>query len=176
MLRNGRSPNSIRIYEYTQHDATLHSLFISGNCCTCFGWYFTHQQERIQLYLQHLVFITPLLLSATIMENWFECAVGGVCPLVFMFILNYALQPFKVYCAIWVRRSNYYHQASPHLSPHQSTQWRKVELWARNVQQFCLNADWHVTFRDLLHDVKLWHGTDGFTSPPKEGVPRIFLP
>ena len=26
----------------------------------------THHQERIQLYLQHLVFVTPLLLSATI--------------------------------------------------------------------------------------------------------------
>jgi hypothetical protein len=27
--------------------------------------------------------------------------------------------------------------------------------------------------RDLLHAVKLRHGTDGFTSPPKEGVLRI---
>jgi len=31
-------------------------------------------------------------------------------------------------------------------------------------------------FRDLLHAVKLRHGTDGFTSPLKEGVLRIFLP
>jgi len=30
----------IPIYGYTQQDATLHSLFISGNCSTCFGWYF----------------------------------------------------------------------------------------------------------------------------------------
>ena len=29
----------------------------------------THHQERIQLYLQHLVFVTPLLLSAAIMEE-----------------------------------------------------------------------------------------------------------
>ena len=28
--------------------------------------------------------------------------------------------------------------------------------------------------RDLLHAANLWHGTDGFTSPPKEGVLRIF--
>jgi hypothetical protein len=28
----------------------------------------THHQERIQLYLQHLVFVTPLLLSADIVE------------------------------------------------------------------------------------------------------------
>jgi hypothetical protein len=24
---------------YIQQDATLHSLFISRNCCTCFGWF-----------------------------------------------------------------------------------------------------------------------------------------
>jgi hypothetical protein len=30
----------IPVYVYIQQDATLHSLFISGNCCTCFGWYF----------------------------------------------------------------------------------------------------------------------------------------
>jgi hypothetical protein len=28
----------------------------------------THHQERIQLYIQHLVFVTPLLLSAAIVE------------------------------------------------------------------------------------------------------------
>jgi hypothetical protein len=141
---------------YIQQDAALHSLFISGNCSTCFGWYHnpssgaqttvstasrichtvtaicryrervgtglsvlchllvllgdltfmgpcivsifqytrisnkmqrytvylhletalhvsggntTHHQERIQLYLQHLVFVTPLLLSAAIVEE-----------------------------------------------------------------------------------------------------------
>jgi hypothetical protein len=29
----------------------------------------THHQERIQLYLQHLVFVTPLLLSDAIVEE-----------------------------------------------------------------------------------------------------------
>jgi len=38
------------------------ALHVSG--CT-----FTHHQERIQLYLQHLVFVTPLLLSAAIVEE-----------------------------------------------------------------------------------------------------------
>jgi len=41
--------------------------------------------------------------------------------------------------------------------------------------KFCLNTDSQVTFRDLLQAVKLRHGTDGFTSPPKEGVLRIFF-
>jgi hypothetical protein len=35
MWRTGWA-NSIR--KYIQQDATLHSLFISGNCSTCFGW------------------------------------------------------------------------------------------------------------------------------------------
>jgi hypothetical protein len=33
----------------------------------------------------------------------------------------------------------------------------------------------NVTFRELLHAANLRHGTDGFTSPPKEGVLRIFF-
>jgi hypothetical protein len=33
------------------------------------GGTYTHQQECIQLYLQHLVFVTPLLLSAAIVEE-----------------------------------------------------------------------------------------------------------
>jgi hypothetical protein len=83
---------------------------------------------------------------------------------------------FKAYFAIWVRCSNICHQASPHMSPRESTQRRKVELRARNVRKFCINADLHVTSRDLLHAVKLWHENDGFNSPPKEGVLRIFSP
>jgi hypothetical protein len=40
MWRIGRAPNSVHIYLYIQQDGKLHSLFISGNCSTCFGWYF----------------------------------------------------------------------------------------------------------------------------------------
>ena len=43
-------------------------------------------------------------------------------------------------------------------------------------EKFCLKMpDFHITFRDLLHAVNLRHGTNGFTSLPKEGVLRIFL-
>jgi hypothetical protein len=35
---------------------------------------------------------------------------------------------FKAYCAIWVRRSNFRHQASPRVPLRESTQRRKVEL------------------------------------------------
>ena len=37
-------------------------------------------------------------------------------------------------------------------------------------------ADFHVTFRDLLHATNPRHMTDGFTYRPKEGVLRIFGP
>jgi len=75
---------------------------------------------------------------------------------------------FKAYRAILVRRSNFRHQASPRVSPRDSTQRRKVELWARNVRKFCLNADFHVIFMERLDAVKLRHGTDVFTSPSEE--------
>jgi len=91
--------------------------------------------------------------------------------IIIIIIFNLHTAAFKAYCAIWVRSSNFRHQASPR----ESTQRRKVELWARNVREFCLNADLHFTFRDLLHAVKIRHGADGSTSPPKEGVLRIFF-
>jgi hypothetical protein len=36
-------------------------------------------------------------------------------------------------------------------------------------------CDFHGKCRDLLHAVNLRHGTDGFNSPPKEGMLRIIL-
>jgi hypothetical protein len=41
---------------------------------------------------------------------------------------------------------------------------------------FCLNADFHGTFRDLLHAANLRNGAHGFTSLPRESVLRIFPP
>ena len=47
----------------------------------------------------------------------------------------------------------------------------------KNVSpQFCLNVESHGPFRDLLRAAYLQHGTDDFTSPPKEGALRIFSP
>jgi len=54
---------------YIQKDATLHSLFISGNCSIFFsGGTSTNHQERKQLYLRHLLFVTLLLLPAAVVE------------------------------------------------------------------------------------------------------------
>jgi len=40
------------------------------------GVTFTHHQERIQLYLQNVVFVTPLLLPAAIVEE-FQLPIPG---------------------------------------------------------------------------------------------------
>ena len=53
---------------YIQQDATLHSLFYLETALHVSSGITTHHQERIQLYVQHLVFVTPLLISAAIVE------------------------------------------------------------------------------------------------------------
>jgi len=59
--------NNILIY--IQQDATLHRLFYLETALHVSGGTTTHHQERKQLHLQHLVFVTPLLLSAAIVEE-----------------------------------------------------------------------------------------------------------
>ena len=48
-----------------------------------------------------------------------------------------------------------------------------MELWARNCPVILLKFRLPLKFRDLLHAANLRQGTDGFTSPPKEGMLRI---
>jgi hypothetical protein len=47
------------------------------------------------------------------------------------------------------------------------------EKWLVNLT---CDSDYHVNHGVLLHAENLWHGTDGFTSPLKEGMLWIFLP
>ena len=49
-----------------------------------------------------------------------------------------------------------------------------MELWARKCPVILPKFRLPRKFRDLLHAANLRHGTDGFTSPLKEGVLRIF--
>jgi hypothetical protein len=53
---------SNKMQRYTVYLYLETALHVSGGTST-------HNQERIQLYLQHLVFVTPLLLSAAIVEQ-----------------------------------------------------------------------------------------------------------
>jgi hypothetical protein len=47
---------------FIQQDATLHSLFYLETALHVSVGTTTHHQERKQLYLQHLIFVIPLLL------------------------------------------------------------------------------------------------------------------
>ena len=53
---------SNKMQSYTINLYLETALHVSGGTST-------HHQERIQLYLQHLVFVTPLLLPAAIVEE-----------------------------------------------------------------------------------------------------------
>ena len=64
------------------------------------------------------------------------------------------------------------------VSPSETLVVKGGTTWGREMaDEFCLKMpDFHLTFRDLLHAVNLRHGTNGFTSLPKEGVLKIFSP
>jgi len=49
--------------------ATLHSLLYLKIAVHVSGVTCIHHQESIQLYLQHLIFVTPLLLPAAVVEE-----------------------------------------------------------------------------------------------------------
>ena len=59
----------VSILMYITQDATLHSLFYLETALHVSGGTITHLQEHKQLYLQHLVFVTLLFLSAAIVEE-----------------------------------------------------------------------------------------------------------
>jgi hypothetical protein len=65
---------------------------------------------------------------------------------------------------------------SPHAYNARDHQQGKGELVPRNVGIVLPpNSEFHAIWRDLLHAANLRHGTDGFTSPPKEGMLRFFF-
>jgi hypothetical protein len=70
MCRIGRAPNSIPIYSYIQQVQRYTVYLYLETVLHISGGTSTHHQERIQLYLQHLVFVTPLLLSDAIVEEF----------------------------------------------------------------------------------------------------------
>ena len=70
----------------------------------------------------------------------------------------------------------FHHQVTPRPPRHERSQWRKWELWARMLSSNFAEMTTSTPFRVLLHAANLRHGTDGFTSTPKEGMLRIFSP
>jgi hypothetical protein len=65
-------PCIISIFQYISNKMQRYTVYLYVYLETALhvsGGIFTHHQKRIQLYLQHLVFVTPLLLSAAIVEE-----------------------------------------------------------------------------------------------------------
>jgi hypothetical protein len=60
----------VSIFQYISNKMQLYTVYLHlETALHVLGVTSTHHQERIQLYLQHLVFVTPLLLSAAIVEE-----------------------------------------------------------------------------------------------------------
>jgi hypothetical protein len=63
-------PCIVSIFQYIPNKMQRYTLYLYlENALHVSGGTSTHHQERIQLYLQHLVFVTLLLLSAIIVEE-----------------------------------------------------------------------------------------------------------
>ena len=57
-------------FQYTSNKMQRYTLYLHlKTALHLSGGTSTHHQERIQLYLQHLVLVTPLLLPAAIVEE-----------------------------------------------------------------------------------------------------------
>jgi len=60
----------VSIFQYISNKMQHYTLYLYlETALHVLGGTSTHHQERIQLYLQHLVFVTPLLPSAAIAEE-----------------------------------------------------------------------------------------------------------
>ena len=63
-------PCITNIFQYISNKMQLYAVYLYLETgLQVLGVTSTHHQERIQLYLQHLVFVTPLLLPAAIVEE-----------------------------------------------------------------------------------------------------------
>jgi hypothetical protein len=60
-------PCIVSIFQYISNKMQRHTVYLYlETALHVSGGTSTHHQERMQLYLQHLVFVTPLLLSTAI--------------------------------------------------------------------------------------------------------------
>jgi len=67
-------PCIVNIFRYISNKMQLYTVYLyMETALHVSGGSSTYHQERIQLYLEHLVFVTPLLLSAAIVELELLC-------------------------------------------------------------------------------------------------------
>jgi len=75
----------------------------------------------------------------------------------------------------WLERSNYRHQVSlTSETTRANPSSGRRNYGERNCREFCRKWRLPRHFWVLLNAVNLGHGTDGFTSPPKEGAENFF--
>jgi hypothetical protein len=73
-----------------------------------------------------------------------------------------------------VRRSHFRRQSvSASVRPERPLAAKGGTVGENDGRKFCLNGDFHTTFRDLLRATSLRHGIDGFTSLPKAGFSQV---
>jgi hypothetical protein len=151
--------NNILIY--IQQDATLHSLFYLETILHISGSTTTHHQERKQLYLQPLVFVTPLMLSAAIVKEseplWVCC---GWRTLHSLFYLETALHvsggttTFRVVPPPIIRSANnciysiwYLSHTANAICRYRGRVWTALSvLWLAYVTQFFSSGDCSTCF------------------------------
>jgi hypothetical protein len=64
------SPAIVSIFQYISNKKQRYTVYLYlETALHVSGSNSSHHQERIQLHLQHLVFVTPLLLSSAIVEE-----------------------------------------------------------------------------------------------------------
>ena len=56
-------------FQFISNKNQRYKVTETENGSTCFGWYLHPSSGAPKLYLQHLVFVTPLLLPAAIVEE-----------------------------------------------------------------------------------------------------------
>jgi hypothetical protein len=63
-------PCIVNVFQYISNKMQRYTIYLYlETALHVSGGTSTHYQERIQMYLQHLVFVTPLLLSAALVEE-----------------------------------------------------------------------------------------------------------
>jgi len=63
-------PCIVSIFQYISNKMQRYTVYLYLETAVhVSGGTSTHHQERIQLYLQHVVFVTPLLLPAAVVEE-----------------------------------------------------------------------------------------------------------
>jgi hypothetical protein len=120
----------------------------------------------------------PLTSSAEVKERveiYIYSPSGPSWPVLWRTLYNYALQPLRLIVRSWLDVPTFATRrlhACHHTTAPSGGRWNCGREMSCNFVQMRTCTP----FREFLHALKLRQGTDGFTSPAKEGVLRIYSP